>query len=472
MSTSSVSTIRTAELQQFLEVYMADSNSRLSTLTGQRDSLQVKLAVYNDLRTKLSTLRGLAEDMAGTGSLSAFGAKTTTLSSEGVLRVSAGAGAMSLAHSIHVDQLAHAHTVVSDRFDKEGTSLSTTWAGTQTFAISVDGENHAVSVDIEAGSTNEEVLTAVANAINTITDDPVGASKMADTPSTAKLTIASAETGAEYKMTFTDTDGLLAALGINPAVEATDTTGGFIYADEELDALFVLDGINITHSSNTVEDVLAGVTIELLGAQDAEDGDVTMTIATDTEAVKATVQEFISAYNEAYSFLKSKISIDTTTYTRGVLAGDYPYVNLWQNLRSAMSGSVGSLEGGVYSALSQIGITAGSDGFLSISDTEDFEEALEGNLDEVAALFNSEDGIGVRLESLLEQYSSASGIIYSSKEAINTKVENLDDRIDRYRVLMDMEEEGLIEQYSKLQQAIADQQNMLSILNSITSGLY
>ena len=214
------------------------------------------------------------------------------------------------------------------------------------------------------------------------------------------------------------------------------------------------------------------MTIELLGAQDAEDGDVTMTIATDTEAVKATVQEFISAYNEAYSFLKSKISIDTTTYTRGVLAGDYPYVNLWQNLRSAMSGSVGSLEGGVYSALSQIGVTAGSDGFLSISDTEDFEEALEGNLDEVAALFNSEDGIGVRLESLLEQYSSASGIIYSSKEAINTKVENLDDRIDRYRVLMDMEEEGLIEQYSKLQQAIADQQNMLSILNSITSGLY
>ena len=200
--------------------------------------------------------------------------------------------------------------------------------------------------------------------------------------------------------------------------------------------------------------------------------DVSFTVATDTETITSKVQEFLDAYNDAYSYLRSKISIDTSTYTRGDLAGDYPYVNLWQNMRVALAGSVESAEGGPFSALSQIGITAGSTGQFSISDTDDFEEALEGNLDEVEALFNSSDGIAVALDDLLEEYASASGIIYASKESVNLKIEGLDDRIDRYQVLMEMEQEQLIKQYSALQQATYDQQNMMSLLNAISGGLY
>lgn len=465
--------VYSAELVQFLNVYLQSSRQRITQLENRRDALEVKASVYTDLKSKLSTLRSIAEEMAGTDALSVFGAKTTTTSNSDVLTATAGAGAVAMTHIIHVEQLARAHSVISNRYASSDADLSDSYAGTKAFTITVDGNDYNVSVTIESGDTNEDAITKIASAINDVTDIPVRATKIDDTASTSKLYIASSETGTENKMTFTDTDGLLAALGVTNDSEATDTVGGYIYADlegNELDAILTLDGISIIRSSNTVSDILTGVTLELHTEQEVGE-EVTLNVSVDTETIKSKVEEFLDAYNEAFQYLVSKVSVDSTTYVRGDLAGDFPYINLWHNMRTTLAGSVSSVEGGTYSSLSQIGITSSTAGTFSISDADDFEEALANHLDAVEDLFNSADGVAVQLEDLLDDYTAASGIIWTSKDGVNSQIELLGDRIDRLEIVQSMREEQLVKQYGALQEASYLQQVVLQILNGMSSWL-
>ena len=471
---SSVGAVYTAELVQYLDVYLASSREQISNLNAQRDALGVKTAIYADLKSKLSSLKTLSEELSQIGTLSAFGAKTATSGDADVLTATAGAGAVAMSHTIHVQQLARAHSVLSNRYTSAETGLSDSFTGTQSFTITVDDTDYDVSVTIASGDSNQDVLAAVSAAINDVTDVPVRASKIDDTGETSKLYIVSTETGTDNKMSFTDTDGLLAALGVTNASEATDTVGGYIYADlggNELDAKVSVDGVNIIRSTNSVGDVLTGVTLNLLAEQEDADADISLTVAIDTDQLTAKVQEFLDAYNETYEYLASKISVDSTTYERGDLAGDYSYVNLWQNMRSLMASSVSSVEGGTYSALSQIGISSGANGQFSISDSEDFVTALQDHLDAIEELFNSSDGIAVRLEDLVDDYTAASGIIWTSTDGVNDRIDVLDDRIDRLEAYQDLQKEELIRQYSALQEATYTQQVMLQVLANLATWL-
>ncbi len=464
--------IRSAELNQFLEIFMAQSTRDRNAVQARRDELDVRTSIYNDLKTKLKTLRDLAKEFGETGSLSPFAAKTVSVSDESVLKVTAGSAAASLSHSIHVDQLAHAHSVLSNQYTRTGTDISAANTGTKTFSITVDGTQYDVSVNINSGDTNDTVLTAVADAINAVTDIEAIASPVKDTDTTAKLSITSEKTGSTYKMTFTDTDGLLASLGVTNSAAATTSTGGYVYADlggNELDSMLTVDGISIVRSSNTLSDVISGVTIELLASQDTADADVSATVSVDTEAITTKMNEFLDAFNSAYSYLAAKVDVDPVSYVRGDLAGDYPYLNLWKNMRTDIAGSVSGTTNGVFTALSQIGITSGETGNYSITDTSAFDDALNDNLSDVQDLFTASDGIAGRLEALLDNYVDVSGIIDTSKDAVNDKAELLDNRLDRLDRMQKLEEDRLIEQFGALQQATYMNQAMLATLSSLSS---
>jgi flagellar hook-associated protein 2 len=437
----------------------------LYNLQDQRSELEVKTSVFTDLKEKLETLEDALELLGGTDS-SALGTKSVTSSLEGVATGTATSSAMAGSYSVFVSQLARSHTVVSHRYTQDGTALSDAFAGTQTFSITVDGDTYDVSVDIGAGETDQTVLANIASEISAASDGAVQGSMLVDTPTTAKLSVKSAATGTEGEMTFTDTDGLLAALGVTSASEATDTAGGYVYADlggNELDALLSIDGINVVSSSNTVEDVVEGLTINLLAEQDAGEAPAVITVSIDSETIKADIEEFLSAYNEAYEYLVAKTRVDGDTYERAVLAGDYPYVSLRTGMRQAMSSLVGDSSQS-YRALSQIGITSSRSGSFVVSDADELVEALETDLESVENLFTSEDGVISTLASLIEGYTEAGGTIHNSKEAITSKMDIVDDRIERQEYYIGVREEELRKQYAALQEALyaADMQNSIT----------
>jgi flagellar hook-associated protein 2 len=451
--------------------YLTYLRAPITALETRKSALEVKLAIFTDLKEKLKDLEDLAEGLAGTGTSSSFLSKSVTSSNTSVLTATASTSAASGAHTIFVTQLARAHTVASGRYDQDATALGSAHAGTKTFSITIGSDTYDVSVEIASDDTDERVLGAIAAAVNEASNGAVSASVILDTPTTARLTIASGTTGTVGAMSFTDTDGLLASLGVTNATTATDTVGGYIYADlgaNELDALLTVDGLNVVSSSNQVENMVTGLSINLLAEQ--EDGDVaiTLTVDLDVEAIKSKISEFLNAYNDAYEYIYAKTAVDGATYTRGVLAGEFSYISLRSDLRGAMVGYVSGTDSD-YQALSQIGITSTRTGTVSISDSAALEEALETDMEGVAALFNSEDGIASALDSIISRYVSVTGTIATSRDATNDRIDRIEDSIDHRERMLSVREEALKDQYYALQEALYALQSSNQIAMSLAA---
>ena len=327
-----------------------------------------------------------------------------------------------------------------------------------------------MTVTINAGDTNEDIIEATATAINVAladVDDAVSATALSDTSTTMKLVLRSDSTGTTYKMDIEDVTGTLAnMLDIdNEGKSATSTQGGYIYADSELVAEFDLDGVSITRDSNVLDDVINGITLTLHGHQESGDEPVDLTISPDVSSIRSTVENFITKYNETIAYLKEKTTTDTETGKRSALAGKYIYRSLLSQLRMTVAGAVTTTGSDEVQMLAQIGITAAVDGSLSISDSDDFEDAVESDPDAVAALFNSStDGLANQLDDLLDPYAGTGGYIDTSRNNVDRRISSLDKSIERLEVRVARREQQLIRQYSSLQESLAmlsQQQNFL-----------
>lgn len=468
MMSSSISSIN---LNDYLNQGLYYLQSRLNILKTQQSDLRTKYGIFNDLRSKLQTLSEAAEPFLASGSSSVFRLMKVDSSDASVVTAIATGSAVEGAHSIHVSQMARAHTVVSNRYDRDTTTLSTSYQGVKTFSITIGAETYDISVTITSGESNQTVLRNIATAINSATGGKAMGSSLSDTPTTCRLSIASGGTGTENKMVFTDTDGLLAALGVTNPSQATDTVGGYIYADlggNELDAKLTVDGISVIATSNVVDDVIEGVTIRLLAEQDESASPVLLSVSTDVEGIKTKIMDFLNAYNDAYSYLISKTSVDASTYERGALAGDYAYTSLRTSMRQAMNVVVSGASS--YTALSQIGIGSDRSGQFSITNSSLLDQALTEALDDVELLFSGENGIAAQIESILETYEGAGGTISSSQNALNSRIEALGRSISRQEKEIMLREASLRKQFSALQemlyalqesQAVADMYSQL-----------
>jgi flagellar hook-associated protein 2 len=465
--------ISSISLDDYLTQSLAYLRLPITNLEEQRSEFELKSAVFTDLDEKLSALEDVLDRMTASAGLSLFRQKVVTSSADGVVTATATGAAVSGSHKVFVTQLAKAHTVVSNRYDQEGTDLSAAQSGTKTFSITLGEETYDVSVDISAGDTNSTVLAQIATAINDATDGEIVASFVMDTPSTGKISIRSGSTGTAGSMSFTDTDGLLGALGVTNGTQATDTVGGYVYADlggNELDAKLTVDGINVISSDNVVENVIGGVTLTLLAEQEDGDAEVSLTVAVDTETIRADLEEFLEAYNEVFTYVKEKTRVDGVTYERGVLAGDFPYVSLRISMRGAMTTYVGSASSD-FNALSQIGITSDRSGDFSITDSSLLEEAIVSNPEGLEALFNEEGGIAASLASLIAGYTEPGGTIANAKEGVDARIDLIDDSIERQEKRLEMRESDLRNQYAALQEALYSLQQTSSMTDLFSSIL-
>jgi flagellar hook-associated protein 2 len=469
-----MSSIDFSTISKTLNTYLTSSISALQTpitaLKNDRTTLTTKTAVFTDLKAKLEALQTAAEALSG-GGTSAFGLKSAVSSNAAVVTCTATAAAVSCSHTVFVTQLAKAHMVVSDRYDQDATTLSAANAGTKTFSITVGEATYQVGVDISAGETNDAVLAKIAAAIDEATDGKVSASMLGDTPNTAKLSVRSTATGTVGKMTFTDTSGLLGAMGLTNQAQATTTTGGYVYTDlgnNELDAIATVDGVQIISSDNTVDQAVEGLTMNLLSAQEAGDNEVGLTISTDVTSIKTKIQAFLTAYNDAFAYVVTKTKVDSTTYTRSALSGEYAYVSLRVSMREVMGTNVGDASE-LYRALSQIGISSGRDGKFSVADDGLLTEAISSGLSSLENLFASDTGVASRLSNLLEGYVEPGGTISSSKEGVTARVEFLTKSIERQQKYAAMREKQLREEYGRFLEALYALQNSGDLADSFAA---
>ncbi|UCH61695.1 MAG: flagellar filament capping protein FliD [Fidelibacterota bacterium] len=454
-----------------------------SSIEGRKEVLESRKEALSELDSKLLALYKLGERFSDI-ILDVFNSRQGSSSDSELFTVSAGVAAQPGSHDITISRLASIDTRVSQQYVATGTNVSDSFTGEQTFGIlvahptDVDPNNREeITVTVSAATfdnkTNDEVLADIALAINNAmsaavtagtidSDEQTVASVVSEETGTSRLVLRSGQSGETYSLQFNDTDGLLANLQVNAASQSTGTSGGYITAANELNSLFTIDGLAFTRDSNFVEDALEGVSIQLLGTTATTE---TITITTDTEAVKSEVQDFMDAYNEVIEFLNDK------TATDGEFRGDSTYSTLKFQLRSIISAVVSNTETTDYNQLSEIGISINRDGTLYFEDETKFETALATNTSLVSDLFVATDGVAVALNEFVVNYTKTSGIISTSEDAVEATLRYQETRLENFDERLEKKVERFREQLLRLQSVYLEMQQQSAFFSNFSSQL-
>jgi flagellar hook-associated protein 2 len=471
MATTTTSIPTSSPIYTQVNSLLALMRQPITALQSKRQSLTNLDAVYTDVRANLKSLNDSVAALKESAAALAT-ARTASLSDGSVLAAAAGSGAALGNHTISVSQLARQHTLAGDQLAQGGAALRTALgAGDQSFTVTVAGVSTVVTVNIGPSDTDAAVIAATAAAINSAlsgAEHAVTASAVNDSASTARLTLRSADSGLANKISLADSGGsLLSALGVlDTGRAATDSTGGYIYADAQLDAKLRVDGIAITRASNTLTDVLEGVTLTLRAAQSEGAAPVLLTVSSDAAPLRAKAEAFLRSLNSSVSYLSAKTAIDRATGTRQVLASQSSYRGLFTELKALGAATVDTGVAGIRS-MADVGITQDSAGVFSLSDTAKFAAAAADHPAAVAALLGGEAGLSATVAAKLTPFLAAGGILDNDNAGVDGKVATVNESIKRLEASVALRQEQLIAKYSNLQKVIEQTKGQTSFFNMI-----
>jgi flagellar hook-associated protein 2 len=168
----------------------------------------------------------------------------------------------------------------------------------------------------------------------------------------------------------------LGADGVTTAFSdvGTLTDGDVFYIDTTVpelqsarDAVFNLDGILQTRTSNTITDALEGVTLDLVQADSTKT--VTLNVNRVNSTVITKVQALIDSYNGLVSNIRTQQNFDTETYKSGPLFGDGTANRMISMMRTSLFTKAANFDG-TLSSLTDLGVTTNSDGTIKLDNTK------------------------------------------------------------------------------------------------------
>lgn len=266
-----------------------------------------------------------------------------------------------------------------------------------------------------------------------------------------KLVLTALDTGSKT-IQMTDLSGnFLEAVGLNAATQSLGNNAEY-YIDE------INEGSTLTSSSNEISGIISGVSFTL-----AEEGDATITVTNDTEAALDAINAFVTQYNNAVSAIASATAKDS------ILQGDSAVNRLKNNLRQYTMNLVSSVSGNLDLA-SEIGISIDKEGTMTL-DEDAFKKGMADNSGAVYDLFNSTDGIAVRLSNELDTWlKDSKGIIPSRETSLNKLIDNLDTDIENETDRLERKQERLYNKFNAMDTTVNALESQLNyVLQMIES---
>ncbi|MBU0986460.1 MAG: flagellar filament capping protein FliD, partial [Proteobacteria bacterium] len=157
------------------------------------------------------------------------------------------------------------------------------------------------------------------------------------------------------------------------------------------DATVEIDGVTVAQSTNVIDDVISGVTLNLVSEDD--DTTVTLNIKRDLDAVKSKFQTLVNNYNQVLTYINTQFTYDSESEEAGgILFGDSTLRSVKADFTAILSETVWGLDSN-FSALGLIGIDNKVDenNKLQLSiDTAVLTGYLQTNFNDVAALFTGQ----------------------------------------------------------------------------------
>ncbi|WP_031435697.1 flagellar filament capping protein FliD [Methylomarinum vadi] len=351
-------------------------------LTKQESDIQSKLSSYGIFKSALSDFRSSLAGLRDSGKFEALQAKT---SQSDVISASVSSNAETGHFNLESKQLAQAQSLVSAGFADANATV-----GTGTLTIKFGATDYDPDTDAYNGfNQNPEkgtltltldgsnnTLTGMRDAINEA-NAGVNASIVYD-GSAYRLVLASEKTGAANSMQITVDDPSLSQFEFNETATSMEQT------QVAQDSILSINGLDVTSATNTFNDTLKGISLDLAQAQPGET--ISLDISHSTEGVVDSLQGFVDSFNELASSVKDLTSYDPQTQSGSALLGDATLRSGMSQIRSVLGSLVSGLEGTSIRTLVDLGITTQADGTLKF-DSGKLTEALKSDPDGVAAVF-------------------------------------------------------------------------------------
>lgn len=135
----------------------------------------------------------------------------------------------------------------------------------------------------------------------------------------------------------------------------------------------------ISRSTNTVDDVIAGVTLNLHGTTANTTGGydkLEVNLTRDTDALKTKMQAMMDAYNALAMYFDEKTKYDPETNTSGILSREFGLTSIRSLIKNPFAANATGFGGSdTFINPSQLGLSFGTDGMLKLDETK-FNEAI------------------------------------------------------------------------------------------------
>lgn len=440
MATSSSSIVSTlgagsgidvkALAQSLVDAEKTPKKERIDAKIAQSEA---KITGYGAVKFALSTLKTAFGKLNDASDFSAIKPSNTQ---PGALGITASSTAEAGSYSIEVLQTALMQRTVSSNFADRATPLN---------VISPATTGTPFSLNLTVGGVNKGDISvpnpSPAGLVSAINGAKLGVSAQLINTGSGYNVVITGETGTANNFTLTSKDSQGA-----PVAGVAFTT----HLQQALDASLKVNGLTVTRSSNTITDVLDGVTLDLFTPTT---GAARLDLNRDTTGIKDNIKGLLTAYNDFEETLKILGNRESEVEEfGGTLAGE----SLLQSVRSQvreMLTNPSSTPGTNIQAARHVGLSLDRNGKLTLDEAK-LDTALQNNFGEVSTLFSA----GTNNKSI---YSSAPGGVAGdaikklekmllSTGVVETQSKNATVKIAKYKeelVVLDERMVKLMERY-------------------------
>ena len=340
----------------------AEKTPKKERIDAKITKSEARITGYGAIKFALSDLKNA---FAKLNDASDFSSIKTANTQPAAFGVTASSTADTGQYSIEVLQTALAQRTASSSFAERSTALN--GGAAFTLDLSVGG--------VSKGAIN--VVTATpAGMVSAINGAKLGVTAQLINTSNGYNVVITGETGAANNFSLTSNDGTGTAVsGVSFATPLQTAA----------DASFKVNGLEVTRSSNTVTDVIDGVTLDLYANST---GAARLDLNRETAGIKDNIKGLVTAYNDFEAALKILGDRDSKVEEfGGALAGD----NLLQTVRNQVRNLVTSTSttpGTTIQAARDVGLSIDRNGKLTLDETK-LDTALQNNFGEVSTMFSA-----------------------------------------------------------------------------------
>jgi flagellar hook-associated protein 2 len=263
------------------------------------------------------------------------------------------------------------------------------------------------------------------------------------------------------------------------SLSSTSTSAlGFTDVTSASDASLTVNGVSYTRQTNTISDIVTGVTLDLKATSTTA---ASVMVSRDTSVIQTKLDELVVAYNDFNNILTETANPDSTLDTYGgTLVGNNTLRIVRQQMRNILLGT-SSTGSGAMTSLGQLGLSLDQKGVMSLDATK-VTSALQNNFDEVTKMFTGgynnlstystlPAGIAGDAVRKLSNLLSNTGPLVTQTENANTQNDKYRETLAKLQVRLDAILARYTKQFAAMDSLVGSVNTQKTSLKSTFDGM-